>query len=393
MRPSRIVRLGVIEYPSLKRLLVLRSRLRLAQLCARCLMLFWLAAAQWVQAQDSPGLRSPVKVALQPEAAKFWRVHQAGLQEQLTGTTGYLDLENISGTALKSSILYAEYFDDLGRFCFSLVYSQDTNVGIKSPVSVGEIRKFNSIASGLVTASEPVEAHLYFLEYARPGSNFRTKLQDVAIRAPVTLSANVASDALRLQLHSEAALTKGPVAELILARVKVDARGNITGIDILNAASGTVETWFKNFAPDLSFYPATRYGVPESGQALVSVRAIVSDEGAAKSLEVERTSKWVSAYVSALNSAEVPPVTEIIFQRPSTKVRPRGSTEDIQRPVAPPGVFELTILGSEWSIPAYAWVTEPSMPQHTIRKLAVGPPIHFERLVRAPHSFGLVLER
>ncbi len=315
-----------------------------------------------------------LRVSAQGELPTFWRVREAGLGETFTGTTGDLTLENIASTPIDGAIFYGEYFDAAGRLCFSLVFSQAKSVGETGPIAPGEVRELQSSGVGLFPASAPKEVRLYLVEQSVPDQAKSPSGWAVPFRAPVTLFGSFTDRARRLQLGSEVGLAKGPMLDLILARVSVNQRGLVDGVEVLQKASSEVELWFLDFAQQqLTFYPATEGGVPRPDRALVMVRALLSEEDLRNSRFPPRMSPWVESYVGKFADTEVPPVIDIVFRRPPTRVKRMGTTEWIERPEAPPGLLEILAIGAYWSVPALEFVSgDPSMLHRMRRKLAAG---------------------
>ncbi len=297
---------------------------------------------------------------------------EARLRENFDQTTGYLEVQNISGTTVDGPIFYAEYFDASGRFCFSLVFSQATNTAIRGPIAPAEVRGLYSSGVGLFPASEPKEVKLYLVRQSMPEQANPLRNWDASFRAPITVSGSVRSDAMTLQLGPEVALAKGPFLDLVFAKVSVDEKGFVDGVDVLNTASNRVESWFLDFARhQLTFYPATDRWVPKPDHAVVLVRVVLSEEGIPNSPFLPRMSPWVKSYAARLVGTEVPPVTDIVFARPAGKINRAGTDELVERPAALPGIFELRLFGSDWSVGAVQMVPDTSVPRRLRRELKV----------------------
>jgi hypothetical protein len=79
-----------------------------------------------------------------------------------------------------------------------------------------------------------------------------------------------------------------------------------------------------------------------------------------------RMSPWVASYVQGLKGTEVPPLMNIVFARPPTKLVSNG--KPIEVPAAPPGLFEIRLLFGDWSDQVFKWVHDESMPRHVRRE-------------------------
>jgi hypothetical protein len=317
-------------------------------------------------------VESRLIVSSEGQLSEFWRVSEAGLREELAGTTGYLKIQNISNAPIDDAAFYAEYYDSAGRLCFTLILSQAKNSGERGPIAPGDARMIGSIGAGLFPASEPKEVRVHLLQLRFPGQTDDLRKWDGHVRAPVTLSGGIQGG---LQLTSEAGSAKEPVLDLILAGVSVNAEGLVTHIDVLHTASSKAESWFRNFAQQATFYPATDDGRPQKGQALLMVRAALEQaEGGQMVFSPPQLSPWVKLFLQSANS-DLCPVTNILLGRPATQInrlKPTGETVSFEIPPAPRGIFQLAFQDTYWSSPAVQWITDESMPRHMRRELAVG---------------------
>jgi hypothetical protein len=313
----------------------------------------------------------PVRVSAQGELANFWQVRDATLRETGTETSGSLELKNILGAAVDGAVFYGEYFDAKGRFCFSLVFSQARNLLNSGPIAPGEVREVASSSVGLFAASEPEEVRLYLVQQRQAHRPNSLRRWDVPFRAPVTVTGSLDPETSKLQLDSGLVPSKEPFLDLLLARVSVNQRGQVEAVDVLDAASGAPESRLVSFIRELIFLPATDNGAPKTAQTLLLVRAVLSNDKdrIQNSPFPPRMSGWVKSYLARLTDIEVPPVTEILFARPTGKINRAGTNEWVDRPPAPPGLFEATAWNSDWSVPAFRTVVDPSMPHHLRREL------------------------
>jgi hypothetical protein len=312
----------------------------------------------------------PLKAAPEPEVAEFWSVRNAGLHEGFVETKGYLEVQNISRSAIGDAVFYAEYYDAVGRICFSLIFSLDNNgAGSEGPMARNEVRELYSSAYGLSLASKPERVRIQLLRQSRIDQQNSLSRWYLPLRTPVTVDPNPKDNQVKLVLGAETAVSSGPLLDLGLAKVSVDRWGEIQRVEVLGAVSDQVKSWFLNFARELSYYPATENGVPGPGEALVMLRVLLSHEGLEDSPLQPRLSPWVQSYVAGLASSVISPVTTIVFQRPPTRVKRVNELGWIDRPAAPPGVFEAYIQETFWCDSAFAWVRDSSMPQGKRREL------------------------
>jgi uncharacterized protein DUF6851 len=317
-------------------------------------------------------VESRLIVSPEGQLSEFWRVSEAGLREELSGTTGYLKIQNISVAPIDDAAFYAEYFDSEGRLCFTLVLSQARNSAERGPIAPGEMRTIGSIGAGLFPASEPKEVRVHLLQLRSPGQTDELRKWDGRIRAPVTLSGGIQSG---LQLSTETGSAKEPVLDLILASVSVNDEGQVTNVDVLRSANSRAESWFRDFAQRATFYPATDAGRPQNGQALLMVRAALGQsEGGQIVFTPPQLSPWVRLFLQSTNT-DLCPVTNVLLGRPATRInrlKPTGETVSFEIPPAPRGIFQLAFQDTYWSSPAVQWVIDESMPRHMRRELPDG---------------------
>src|SRR5579863_8301733 len=62
-----------------------------------------------LRGQVPAGLNTVVTAETTAQLENYWRIREAGLKEQLSGTNGYLVIENVSGATVDGVALYAEY--------------------------------------------------------------------------------------------------------------------------------------------------------------------------------------------------------------------------------------------------------------------------------------------
>jgi hypothetical protein len=291
------------------------------------------------------------------------------LAEQFDGTVGYMEIRNSSDTSLDDAIFYAEYFDSASRFCFSLVFSQEQNLGQKGQVNPAASRRLFSTNAELFPASDVKELKVYLIQQVVIGASNSNRKWDTRVRAPITIDArSLGADVNRIQLNPGLRLSNGPILDLVFAKVSVDENGGIVKVDLLNSANRESESWLSKFIRQARFYPATDNGIPKPGYALLSIRVFL--EGEQPTVSARADSPWIKSYMATLTDAEVPPITQVFFHRPPTTVRSLASgNEPVERPAAPQGIVELMFPGTDWSVPAYRWVADQSMPLRKRRDL------------------------
>lgn len=308
-------------------------------------------------------------VSAQGHVSTFWRVPEAGLREELLGATGYVKIQNISNTLINDPIFYGEYYDSSGQFCFSLILSQDKYSVEQGPIAPNESRMIGSTQIGLFPISEPKEVKLFLLRTGQLGQQEISKW-DLPIRAPVTLVGGFQRD---LQLTSEIASAKRELLDLVLANVTVNAEGIVTRLDVVHAASDQVESWFRDFVQQATFYPATNRGRPQEGRALLLVRAVMGEVDFREQVPLPQLSPWVKSYAESVQDNSASLVTSILLSRPATrknKLTATGEVLTVDSPPAPAGLFQLAYQDTYWSSPAVRLVRDDSMPHHLRREIA-----------------------
>jgi hypothetical protein len=134
-------------------------------------------------------------------------------------------------------------------------------------------------------------------------------------------------------------------------------------VKVIRSSTPGIKAWFETFVYELSFFPATNNSIPEASEVLLSVQAIFSKDVDPDSFDP--VLMWAKSYVPTQPAGEIPPLTRIVLGFPgdNTKVNPATVSN------APYGQLELLSLGTEWSVGAYTWMKDPSMPQHMTREL------------------------
>jgi hypothetical protein len=335
------------------------------------LLLLWGGSSRPVKAQVTFST-IPVRISSQGTLGSFWQANGARLRENFDGTTGFVELQNVSSTSLENSVFYGEYIDALGRTCFSLVFSQAKNRPNGEPVAAGGTLELRSTSIGLFPAAEPIEVRLFLVRQMRADGLTPSGKRGAPVRAPITIIASKSGDDVNVRLRSEESEGQGPILDLAFAKVTVNDRGTVDAVDVLNVASPRFESWVRDFVQrQLTFYPATTDGIPQLGSALVMIRVVLSEKGIENSHFSPRTSPLVESYLTGVKNNDVPPVTDIVFRRFTGEVNRAGPAERADQPPTATVVFEPMLVDSYWSMPAVSTVGDPSMPHGLKQELDV----------------------
>jgi hypothetical protein len=314
----------------------------------------------WLGQTQSQAPDRPLAVHAEGGLEKSWAVRAAGLQQRpiADATDAYVDLQNNTDRPISEAAFYGEYFDAAGRFCYSMAFSQSANFGDRGPVLPRDVRRFEALGLGLFPASTPQRLNLYAVRFDASSPASTGADADMPIRVPVNIIGSVGADAAKLNLPGAVALSKESFAELLLASLSVDARGEVTSIDVVNNAPEDVREWFLRLAKDeLTFYPASRAGQFELGEALVLVRAVLNEEGT-ETIPAPSAVPAVQSYISRLKEPEIPPISQILVGRSSP---PEGNAAG-----ASAELLELRAWNTDWSS-VFRWTFDPSQPRHMRR--------------------------
>lgn len=337
----------------------------LAKLTQSLALLFLGAASLGAADQGSLAFRvTKVQVVPVGAFAGYWKARGAELRETFTATSGYIQIEDISPTAMEDAKFYGEYFDAAGRFCFSLVFSQAKNESNQSgPFAPGEVRTVVSMAASLAPAAEPTMMRLYSVEQRPVGEQKEVIYDESVVRSPTAIMGGVEAGRGRLWLERELPKAEGPVLDLVLARAEVDSAGRLDRVKVLKAVSSEVEAWFRDFVSRARFTPASRGGLTEGSGTVLLARAVLSLAATQESPFLPRQSPWVKAYAEGLAGTEIPSINELRFERRPTRVKRLGSLSWVELPPLPPGLFEYHASGSDWCPDVVKWFTDPASGQ------------------------------
>jgi hypothetical protein len=303
---------------------------------------------------DSTSL--PVRFWQDRTLAGLWRVTGAEMRESGTATWGVLKVQNFSGKRIQNARFYVEYFDNGGRFCFSLVFASEKHIGRKGedvqPVAPREQRELLSVAVALGPATEPTDARVHLLSQQYATEAEQTISGDSLVRSPVTVSGDGLETSIWLNLRPEQ--REIGILDLVFAKVLIDADGKLSKIEILGSVDGGTSAWFERIArqPD-RFRAATLgfKGVPAAG--LVLVRTINPRKiGSSLSPQfLARQSDWVKTHAVELQGQELPPVNQLFYVKSAgLDIPPPPGDLPVGREV-----FQLNSAGSFWSGTLTRW--------------------------------------
>lgn len=311
----------------------------------RCAVLATVAGALWsggvavraaAQQRDYPraageGLEM---TAEDPRLQQYWEPLKATLAQDLWTTSGHLQIRSKSAQPPSVARFYAEYYDEKGRWCFSLPFSQDTNLDrIDGSFLPGQARTLMSGAQ-LAPAVKPKSVRLYAvsesaatpLGWTPPG-----------IYVPATIMSGWVSEPDLVELEGN---LDEPVIPLALAKATVDKGGTASATQVLAARDRRERDWFATFVAGLRFVPATRGGTPVVSDTLVLIRAV--QESPSVLYWPADDDRWVKQYISELKTDDLPFVNKLYFL-PANKLRPGTAP-------AQANLFEYLSVGTGWGI-------------------------------------------
>lgn len=309
-------------------------------------------------------------VTLKGSLVAVWNVDEARLDESFSGSTGVLEVKNISSQALEDAKFYAQYFDASGQLCFTLLFSQAQNFDRRAgSFQPEETRTLWSSTYYLSPAARPVRVDVYPLSYSSGGTHTDDRDVSRMVRSPVTLEASSLFDRKEREiwLGDELRHADGPFLDLVLAKITLDADGGVRDKEVLSVKSPLVEAWFGNFVRSLHFFPALTGRTSNSASTLILVRAIISLRCLHDLPYPPRESPSVATYVKRVSATELPPIIAVDLE-PSTPdywIRPSA------------GYFQDPGIGSGFSVTEDSTVrrevAEPSAPGPLLRAITAPP--------------------
>jgi hypothetical protein len=318
----------------------------------------WILLACLLAASQGLGISSEpesVKVELQGSLAGVWAVRQATVEDNYIGTYSVVEIENVSKEPTVDAAFYGEYFDAAGRFCLAVLFAQDENdEGRAGPFLPGEVRHLRTSTFYLNPASRPARLKLSGL--ADPILNERGRIRGgTGVLAPpaledVTLTGKPWE---RVWLGPELESARGPLLDLVLARVGVDSRGDPKDVEIMGLVSPSARSWFEQYMQQQRFRPARIGSEARDADALILVRAIVSLHCIRQKPWPPRESPAVREYVGRQAGKRLLPIITVIL---------RAVTPDFWEHSAP-DYFEILGISSDWSVAAHP---EPAQQVHSV---------------------------
>src|ERR1700733_8204746 len=102
---------------------------RLSRLCGMAAFLIAFAHAQTPsQGYMLHGYATlPIRVTPDGPMQETWRIASASLSENLATTWGVLAVQNISKSPISQARFYAEYYDNAGKLCMTMVFTGEAN--------------------------------------------------------------------------------------------------------------------------------------------------------------------------------------------------------------------------------------------------------------------------
>ncbi len=333
---------------------------RLSRLCGMAASLIGFAHAQTPsQGYMLHGYAAlPIRATADGSMEGTWRIISANLSENLATTWGILAIQNISGSPISQARFYAEYYDNAGNLCMTMVFAGEANTRrAVDAIAAGASRELLTLSAGLGPATTPVEVRVRLISQSIvsqsiEGRGAQTGAGDSIIRAPVTAGSPTTEPWQQLKMDTSGSADDPAVMDLILARVFVEASGGkAERIEVLNSASSEIRTWFDGFVKQLYFSPASAGFQDTAGTGLILVRAIQSSIVATEPGPLlSRQSPWVRSYASGFSGGTIPPIIQILFER-SSLLHAIGPDAAARQAVldASPDMFELGFAGAEWS--------------------------------------------
>ena len=103
----------------------------------------------------------PIRAIADGSMEGTWKVINANLSENLATTWGILTVQNISGSPISQARFYAEYYDNAGNMCMTMVFAGEANTRrAVDAIAAGASRELLTLSAGLGPATAPVEVRV-----------------------------------------------------------------------------------------------------------------------------------------------------------------------------------------------------------------------------------------
>lgn len=293
---------------------------------------------------------------------RSWQLSGAELREEAFDTWGFLEIRNVLGAPVQQAKFYVEYYDSLGRLCFTLVFSSDANIeqlrGDTRPVESSESRLLVSVGVGLAPASEAVEARVHLVSQTTVGRPEVVVEGNRVIRSPGSIH-SIPDRELGLALGPQQQVS--PVLDLIFARIVITKEGEIDDLTILNSASPVATAWFERIIRGKGVLRPATIGFANTESAELVLVRIASGTNPISVVPAARESPWVKSYVGALRDRALRPIAALFFLSPAESIalspeseQPRSASK------SGPNVLQLVSVGSFWCDTLVVW--DPASP-------------------------------
>lgn len=300
-----------------------------------------LLAAGILAGQDAPrvgplSVRVDVDVMANPsEGQKLWRASRAWLEQTFQNTGGYVRVTNASAITFNSARFYAEYYDDAGRLCFTLVFVQDKNLdGIRGPFHPGDTRRLAAYAS-VSPAVRPRKVRLWFL-----GEADAPLSPQAEVIAPVTIRSGTIGELEGIRLSEQ---PNQPLMPFALVEATSDSRGKATTLNVVAAWDDASRRWAGELAARLRFAPATQNDEPMGARTLILIRVLRRRPPRAIPGAPAFENPWVQTYLAASDGKSGPPIVNLLHLWSED-----GSD-----------MFDYFSIGTDWCLSVFRWVYDP----------------------------------
>lgn len=303
-------------------------------------------------------ITDPIRV--EAGATSQVRVLSADIREQITGTWGDLKIQNVS-TSSVDLLIYAEYLNDGARVCFTMAFSSGHNVGDKGPIQPQQIRELRAYNASLDPATQPTSVRLRIIQGSPGQFSPAADLMDF-VAAPATLLGGGSPLGTSVRLRPDVFRNNDVPLEIALAEVDVDEKGTVQNVSVVKSIDPEVTKWISSYLHSTAYYPPVENGIPTLGRLLV-LAEVVSPRLLKENACPPRLSTWVKQDPDlGLDGGSYLPITTLLLKRPPTQIKRIGGHRSISVPAAPPGVFELIAIGSEWGAQGFGFESDSSMP-------------------------------